>query len=93
MNDGEKHQHCTNKFIELANELAREEDFPRELVNAALMAASGVYATFVAAGNQGGLEPSGVDRVAELYRRNLEHIQRRKREELQKEEGGDSGNA
>ena len=86
MNDIEKHQECTAKFIDLANELA-SQDNSREMVNAALMAASGIYATFVAAGNDGGLEPSGVDKVADLYRRNLEHIQRRKREEQQGEGG------
>ena len=45
---------CTNKFIELANKL-REEGQEVQLVSAALMAASGIYATFTAAGNSGAL--------------------------------------
>jgi len=83
MDDREAHNHCTNKFIELANELKNEGHQP-QLVSAALMAASGIYATFVTVGNAGGLEPSGVDKVVMLYRRNLEHIQERRKEESEK---------
>jgi len=83
MDDKEAHNHCTNKFIALANELKTEGHEP-QLVSAALMAASGIYTTFVTAGNAGGLEPSGVDKVVMLYRRNLEHIQKRKKEESEK---------
>lgn len=80
MSDRDKHNYCTNKFIDLANEL-KKEGMPIPMVNAALMSASGIYATYSAAGNTGGLEPSGVDKVVELYRRNLEHIQELKRAE------------
>ena len=83
MGDSESHNHCTQKFIELANEL-KDQDYDQQLVSAALMAASGIYATFISAGNTGGLEPSGVDKVVMLYRRNLEHIQQRKKEESEK---------
>jgi len=83
LDDRESHNHCTQKFIELANELKNQGNDP-QLVSAALMAASGIYATFVTAGNTGGLEPSGVDKVVMMYRRNLEHIQERKREESKK---------
>jgi hypothetical protein len=75
MSDAEKHQHCTGRFIELANEL-KEEGNDVKLVSAALMAASGIYATFSVAGNAGGLNPSGVDKVVDAYRRSLEHIQK-----------------
>lgn len=83
MDDRDRHNHCTTKFIELANEL-REQGNDPQLVSAALMAASGVYATYVVAGNSGGLEPSGVDKVVMRYRRNLEHIQQRKKKESEK---------
>jgi len=83
MSDRENHNHCTQKFIELANEL-KDQHYEPELVSAALMAASGIYATFVTAGNTGGLAPSGVDKVVMMYRRNLEHIQERKKEESEK---------
>ena len=82
MDDMEKHSYCTNKFIELANELKGEEITP-ELVSGALMTASGIYATFVAAGNRGALEPSGVDKVVAVYRRTLEHHQAMKKAKLQ----------
>ena len=83
MGDTENHNHCTNKFIELANEL-KKQGHDAKLVSAALMASSGIYATYIAAGNKGGLEPSGVDKVVMLYRRNLEHIQQRKKQESEK---------
>ncbi|MDH3939725.1 MAG: DUF3144 domain-containing protein [Xanthomonadales bacterium] len=81
MNDQEKHQYCTNKFIELANELRLEEIDPT-LVSGALMTASGVYATYIAAGNDGALESSGVDKVIAVYRRTLEHHQEVKKAQL-----------
>jgi hypothetical protein len=74
VDDNESHMYCTNKFIELANEL-KEKEIDTNLVNGALMAASSVYATFVAAGNKGALEPSGVEKVVTLYRRTLEQHQ------------------
>ncbi len=80
MNDRASHDHCTHQFIDLANAL-REEGYEPQLISAALMAASGIYATYVSAGNDGGLQPSGVDKVVMMYRRNLEHIQERKKEE------------
>lgn len=83
MSDAEQHNHCTHKVIDLANQLAAEGIDPK-LVSGALMAASGIYATFIAAGNTGGLEPSGVDKIVTMYRRNLEHIQMRKKEESAK---------
>jgi len=82
VSDAEKHKYCTNKFIELANEL-KAEKIDTTLISGALMTASGVYATYVATGNAGALEPSGVDKVVELYRRTLEHHQKVKRSQLE----------
>lgn len=81
MSEADQHKYCTNKFIELANQL-RHEDIDSTLVSGALMTASAIYATFVAAGNEGALEPSGVDKVVELYRRTLEHHQDLKRTQM-----------
>ncbi len=78
MGDRENLQQCTSKFIDLANKL-KDEGQDTKLISAALMAASGVYATYMVAGNSGALEPSGVDKVANAYRRNLKHIQERKK--------------
>jgi hypothetical protein len=76
----ESHSECTNKFIELANEL-KDLGHDPQVISAALMAASGIYATFITAGNTGGLQPSGVDKIVMMYRRSLEYIQERKKEE------------
>ena len=84
MSEQENHMYCTNKFIELANEL-KEEGINVTLVNGALMTASGIYATYIAAGNEGALESSGVDKVVDLYRRTLEHHQSAKMTLLMKQ--------
>ncbi len=85
MSDQENHMYCTNKFIELANEL-KENGIDIKLVNGALMTASGIYATYIATGNEGALESSGVDKVVEVYRRTLEHYQSVKKTLLQQSE-------
>jgi hypothetical protein len=82
LSDAELHQQCTQRFIDLANAM-KDEEIDIRLVSAALMSASGVYATYTAAGNAGALEPTGVDKVVSAYRRTLEHIQQRKKEEIQ----------
>lgn len=76
------HNRATSAFIELANKLAKEEGQDVKIVSAALMAASGIYATFITAGNDGFLQPGGVDKVAEMYKNNLAYIQQRKQQEL-----------
>ena len=85
MTDRASHNHCTHKFIELASEL-KDQGYDPQIISAALMAASGIYATYITAGNTGGLQPSGVDKVVMMYRRNLEHIQERKKAEKEAEE-------
>jgi hypothetical protein len=81
VNDAEQHQYCTNKFIDLANEF-KTEKIDIRVISGALMTASAVYATYVATGNNGTLEPPGVDKVMAIYRRTLEHHQRTKRKKL-----------
>ena len=81
----EQHRYATNKFIELANQLNKEKIDP-SMVSGAMMTASGVYATFVAAGNHGVLEPSGVDKVVTLYRQTLEHHQEVMKRHLQEQQ-------
>ncbi|HLF32294.1 MAG TPA: DUF3144 domain-containing protein [Xanthomonadales bacterium] len=81
MSNAEQHKYCTNQFIELANKL-KDDKIDTSLISGALMTASGIYATYVAAGNDGALNPSGVDKVVDLYRRTLEHHQDVKRGSL-----------
>ena len=88
MSDAEQHKQATNQFIDLANVL-KNQDMDPALVSGALMTASAIYATYVAAGNQGALEPSGVDKVVDLYRRTLEHFQQVKRQGLEAEAGNE----
>ncbi|MEX2498314.1 MAG: DUF3144 domain-containing protein [Wenzhouxiangellaceae bacterium] len=76
------HNRATTAFIDLANKLAKEEDQDVKIVSAALMAASGIYATFITAGNNGYLAPSGVDKIADMYKNNLGYVQERKQQEL-----------
>lgn len=77
------HNQAMSEFIQMANSMVNDKGFDMKLVSAALMAASGVYATFTAAGNQGFLAPGGVDRVADMYKKNLTYIQQRKKQELE----------
>ena len=77
------HNEATQKFIDLANEM-KNQGMDTRLVSAALMSASGIYATYTAAGNEGFLQDSGISKVAAIYKRNLEYIQQRKQEELKK---------
>ena len=80
----EQHQECTNRFIELANKM-KDEGIEPELVNGSLMTASGIYATYVAAGTNGTLEDSGVRKVVALYQNLLEKFQQIKKNELMKQ--------
>ena len=82
MDEMQHHNECTARFIELANSM-KDDGIDRRVVSAALMASSGIYATYMAAGNAGALEPTGVDKVVAAYRQTLEHIQNRKKEEIQ----------
>ena len=82
MDDREKHMAATNRFIELANQM-KNEGLSVELISAALMSASGVYATYTAAGNEGALKDSGVDKVTEAYRRSLEQVQAARKAEIE----------
>lgn len=83
MSTQEQHQECTNRFIALANQM-KDEGVDIALVSGALMTASGIYATFIAAGNNGTLEASGVKKVVDLYQNTLERFQQVKKDELMK---------
>ena len=73
-----------NRFISLANAM-KDEGVDIQLISSAIMSASGVYETFTLVGNEGGLTPAGVEKVAAKYRKHLERYQEiRKLEEEQR---------
>jgi hypothetical protein len=72
---------CTQRFIALANTM-KDEGLELGLVSQAIMSASGVYATYAIAGNEGGLNQSGVDKLVELYKASLEEVQLTKKQKL-----------
>lgn len=72
--DADYHHECMNRFIELANTM-KEDGAGTHVVSAALMSASAVYATYVAVGNAGGLNPSGMDKIVDAYRHQMEQVQ------------------
>ena len=69
------------EFIAVANRL-KDEGNSTDLVNVAFMLASGNYATFLAAGNEGYLKEDGIRKVAEAYRHNLTLLQNLKKAQL-----------
>lgn len=74
-------QECVDRFIDLANTI-KDEGTDIKLISHALMSASGVYTTYAYAGNEGGLTHAGVEKVVDVYRRELERVQ-----ELKKKSG------
>lgn len=77
--DSEIHQECVDRFVDLANTL-KDEGIDIKVVSHGLMSASCVYTTYTLSGNGGGLNQSGVEKVADVYKRELERIQRIKKD-------------
>ena len=80
--DAEMHIEVMNRFIELANTI-KDEEVGTHVISAALMSASAVYATYVAAGNEGGLHPSGVEKVVDAYRQQPGQVQAAKQGQVE----------
>ena len=76
--DTEIHKECVQRFIDLANAI-KNEGMDVNIVSGGLMSASALFASFLVGGNSGGLTPSGVDKVAAVYKRELERIQKIKK--------------
>ena len=83
--EAEYHHECMNRFIDLANAM-KEESVAPNIVLSAMMRASAVYAMYVAGGNEGGLTPSGIDKVTAAYKQQLERVQQAKKEQAAQEE-------
>lgn len=88
--DQDQHLSAMNQFIELANTL-QKSGIPTHVVSWAMMTGSAVYATYSVAGNAGGLNPSGVDKVVNAYRDCLMQVQDARKAEV-KSQGGEIRN-
>jgi len=77
-NEQEIHRECVNRMIALANTL-KDEGVSVNVVSASLMTASGLYASYIVGGNEGGLTESGVQKVSEVYKSELTRLQDIKR--------------
>jgi hypothetical protein len=77
-NENEIYLECLDRFIDLANTL-KGEGIDIQVISNALMSASGTYTTYVLGGNAGGLTESGVEKVTEVYERELKRIQQVKK--------------
>ncbi len=80
----EIHSQYTAEFIELANKL-KDNGGDIEVISAALMSASGIYATYTTSGNEGYLHESGIDKVVEVYKNNLNYIQNLKKAQAEEQ--------
>jgi hypothetical protein len=80
--DVQDYMKLVDRFVALANELKDEGTDPNTIANA-LMESSGIYATFVSAGNDGYLEPSGVDKMTDAFRQILTRVQDKKKARIQ----------
>lgn len=77
--DFAEYEELVSRFVSLANHMKDEGKAP-PTINASLMLASGLYATYLAVGNDGQLDAKGVKEVAEVYRKNLSSVQRLKQQ-------------
>ena len=72
--DKQIHEETTQRFIDFANSL-KDEGIETRVVSAAMMTAYAVYATYVFAGNDGRLAPSGTAKLVAAFKSQLERVQ------------------
>ena len=85
--DSELLQECMQRFIELANKM-KDEGIGTDVVSSGLMSASGVYATYAMGGNEATLTPKGIDKLSEVYKQQLEQIQKGKKQRSEQQAKG-----
>ena len=81
MSDQDQQMEVTNRFITLANEL-KDNGVPIHVISWSMLTAGAVYSTFSVAGNTGGLNPSGVDKVVDSFRDCMNQVQDARKAEL-----------
>ena len=77
-------QALAQRFIDIANQM-KDEGQGIEVINSALMLASGIYATYSTVGNDSYLKESGIDKVTEVFKNNLASLQQIKKAQLNPE--------
>lgn len=82
MSDQDQQMEATNQFITLANEM-KDRGIPVHVVSWSLLTAGAVYSTYSVAGNTGGLNPSGVDKVVNSFRDCMNQVQEARKRELE----------
>lgn len=75
--DDQIHHDCMQRFIDLANSMKEEGVAPR-VVSAGMMTACAIYATYVFAGNDGRLAPTGTAKLAKAFQQQLDQVQKSK---------------
>ena len=78
----EQHLDALNRLIVLANEI-KDEGVDVKIVGAAMLSATSIYTTYAQAGNDGFLQPSGVEKVIDEFRSHLQLVQAKKRDALE----------
>ena len=81
-NTDEHLNRLTNEFVALANKM-KDQGSDIHIISAALMSSSAVYATYTTSGNAGYLHESGIDKVADAYKKTLAFIQTVKKAEVE----------
>ena len=81
MSDQDQQMEVTNRFITLANEL-KDSGIPIHVISWSMLTAGAVYSTLSVAGNTGGLNPSGVDKVVDSFRDCMNQVQDARKAEL-----------
>jgi len=74
------HERLINRFIALANNMKQEGHKPAP-VSDAFMSACAVYVTYAVAGNEGGLNESGIKKMATVFEDRLRSVQEMKKSE------------
>lgn len=81
-NSNEHLTRLTNELIALANKM-KDEGSDIHIISAALMSSSAIYATYTTSGNEGYLHESGINKVADTYKKTLTSIQQIKKDEVE----------
>lgn len=74
------------EFVKLANQL-KEQGSSVNAVTTGMMRACATYATYSVVGNRGGLNPSGIDKVADVFKKQLSIVADARRQENAAQQG------